>query len=195
MRILIVGAAGAIGQAACAALAHHEVTTAGRTTGDIRLDMTDAGAVQAAYARLGALDAVVSCAGDASFVPLKAHNPETMRLGLIQKVMGQVTLVLVGQHVLGAHASFTLTSGILDRDPVPCGTGAAIANGALAGFVRAGAIEMRQRINVVSPAVLEASVPRYGALFPGHRPVSEAEVGRAHLRAVEGAQTGQRLPG
>ncbi|MEM8577029.1 MAG: short chain dehydrogenase [Pseudomonadota bacterium] len=191
MRVLVIGAAGATGQAACAALGHHDLIRAGRRSGDVQVDMADDAAVKALLARLAPLEAVVSCAGDATFAPLAQQDADAMRLGLAQKVMGQVNLVLAGQHVLPPCGSFTLTSGILDREPVPCGTGAALANGALTGFVRSAAIELRQRINVVSPAVLEASLPRYGHLFPGHRPVSDAEVGRAYVRAVDGPQTGQ----
>ncbi|GHE04122.1 hypothetical protein U879_01655 [Defluviimonas sp. 20V17] len=110
-------------------------------------------------------------------------------LGLRQKVMGQVNLVLAGLDMISDAGSFTLTSGVLDR----AGTNAATANGALAGFVKSAAIEMPRglRINVVSPRLLDVSAPRYGALFPGHKPVSSDDVGLAYAKCVEGALTGQ----
>ncbi|WMS43265.1 hypothetical protein RDV64_02350 [Acuticoccus sp. MNP-M23] len=76
---------------------------------------------------------------------------------------------------------------------VLAGVGAATANGALGGFVVGSAVEMPRglRINVVSPGVLDVSVPRYGAWFPGHEPVASGRVGRAYAKSVEGAITGQ----
>jgi len=95
--------------------------------------------------------------------------------------------------VIADCGSFTLTSGVLDRDPIRMGTSAATANGALAGFVTGAAIEMPRglRINVVSPGMLDVSAPRYGAWFQGHKPVSSQDVGLAYAKCVEGALTGQ----
>jgi hypothetical protein len=104
-----------------------------------------------------------------------------------------VNLVLAGMNLVEDGGSFTLTSGVLDRDPVRMGVGAATANGAVGCFVRGAAIEMPRslRINVVSLGLLEMSVPRYGSWFPGHEPVSSKRVGRAYAKSVEGAITGQ----
>ncbi|MEM8822281.1 MAG: hypothetical protein AAGF30_01615 [Pseudomonadota bacterium] len=40
------------------------------------------------------------------------------------------------------------------------------------------------RLNVVSPELLDVSVPRYGTWFPGHEPVAAARVGRAYAKAL-----------
>ena len=194
MKIMIVGAYGDIGQAVCADLGQqHDLVRVGRTQGDLTTDISDIEAVRALYHKVGTLDAVVSCAGDASFVPLSEQTQDSFMLGLTQKVMGQVNLVLAGQDCVTSGGSFTLTSGVLDRDPVPSGTNAATANGALAGFVKSAAIELGRglRVNVVSPGLLEVSAPRYGALFPGHRPVSSVDVARAYRKSVEGRLTGE----
>jgi NAD(P)-dependent dehydrogenase (short-subunit alcohol dehydrogenase family) len=155
--------------------------------------MSDREAVDAMYAKLGTVDAVVSAAGDAHFAPLAEQTTETMMLGLRRKVMGQINLVLAGLGVVTEGGSFTLTSGVLDRDPIRMGVGAATANGALGGFVVGAAIEMPRglRVNVVSPGLLDVSVPRYGQWFPGHDPVEASRVGRAYAKSVEGAITGQ----
>ena len=194
MRILIVGANGDIGRVVCNTLVgRHELITAGRSSGDLQVDITDRASVDAMYAQVGQVDAVVSTAGDVHFGALPDFTQETFMVGLQNKVMGQVNLVLAGLDVLPDGGSFTLTSGVLDRDPIRMGTGAATANGALAGFVTGAAIEMPRglRINVVSPGLLEVSVPRYGAWFPGHMPVSSQAVGQAYVKSVEGAITGQ----
>ena len=194
MRIVVVGAAGDIGQAACEELGgRHELIKVGRTRGDHTLDVADLAAVKAFYARVGPVDAVVSCAGDATFAALTDFDQDSFMVGLRQKVMGQINLVLAGLDVVSDGGSFTLTSGVLDRDPIRMGTNAATANGALAGFVKSAAIEMPRglRVNVVSPGLLDTSVERYGPWFHGHKPVPAADVGLAYAKAVEGALTGQ----
>lgn len=194
MRIILVGASGDIGQAAFAALTdRHDIITVGRSTGDMQVDISDPAAVASMFHAIGPIDAVVSTAGDVRFLPLAEQTHETFRHGLHQKVMGQINLVLEGRQYVRHGGSFTLTSGILDRDPIVNGTGAALANGALGGFVVGAAIEMpnAQRINVVSPGMLETSAKRYGPWFAGHNPVCAKRVGRAYVKSVEGAQTGQ----
>ncbi len=194
MKVLLIGASGDIGTIALQALrAKNEVITAGRSQGDHTVDMSDPASVAALFHAVGTVDAVVSTAGDAHFAPLSEQTTETFMIGLQQKVMGQINLVLAGMDHVTDGGSFTLTSGVLDRDPIPMATNAAAANGALGGFVKAAAIELPrgQRINVVSPGVLEASLERYGAWFPGHDPVPSDRVGRAYVKCVEGAITGQ----
>lgn len=194
MRIIMVGASGDIGKVAFSELKQrHDVITVGRSSGDYQVDVSDRNAVKALYDTVGEFDAVVSCAGDATFAPLQELEQETFMIGLQQKVMGQVNLVLAGLDLIADGGSFTLTSGVLDRDPIRMGTNAATANGALAGFVKSAAIELERglRVNVVSPGLLDASAPRYGAWFHGHKPVSSHDVGLAYVKCVEGALTGQ----
>jgi NAD(P)-dependent dehydrogenase (short-subunit alcohol dehydrogenase family) len=114
-------------------------------------------------------------------------------LGLTNEVMGQVNLVLAGMGYVADGGSFTLTSGVLGRDPIRMGVGAATANGAIGGFVFGAAIEMPRglRINVLSPGLLEVSATRYADFFHGHEAVSSKRVGLAYAKSVEGALTGQ----
>ncbi len=88
---------------------------------------------------------------------------------------------------------FTLTSGVLNRDPIPGGSCAAAANGALDSFVLGAAVDMPRgiRINTVSPEVLEVSRAKYEGFFHGHVHVSNEAVGLAYSKAVEGCLTGQ----
>lgn len=194
MKIILVGALGDVGTAAHKELSsRHEVITAGRTSGDIRVDLASPESVEAMYRATGSVDAVVSAAGEVEFARLADMSVEKYRFGLENKALTQVGLVLAGLKTVREGGSFTLTSGILDRDPVLMGTGAAIANGALAGFVKSAAIDMpgNRRINVVSPGLLAVSADQYGAWFPGHELVSSKRVGLAYAKCVEGAITGQ----
>ena len=196
MRILVVGAAGTVGKAAVKALSsRHEIIRAGRSAGDLTVDLMDEESVRALYAWAGKLDAVIACAGHVHFGPVAAMSPEQFRKGLDDKLMGQINLVLLGLAHVNDGGSFTLTSGVLDRDPVRQGANAAAVNGAIGAFVKAAAIEMPRaiRINAVSPGLLEESEKKYEGFFPGHEPVSSARVGLAYVKSVEGALTGQVL--
>ena len=194
MRILVIGAEGAVGRAAVAALGgRHEIVKAGRSSGEVHVDIADSASIAAMYAKTGKLDAVVCCAGHAHFAPLNRMTEEQFLGGLKNKLMGQVNLVLKGHAHLNNGGSFTLTSGSLDRYPVRQGSNAATINAALGGFVRAAAIDLDRglRINLVSPALLDESAARLAALLPGHESISAARAGLAYVKSVEGGQTGQ----
>lgn len=194
MRILIVGATGAVGSAALEALkGRNEIVTAGRSSGDVTVDITDRGSIEAMYKKVGKVDAVVSTAGHVHFGPLAQMTHDQFMSGLKDKLMGQVNLVLAGLSNVSDGGSFTLTSGVLDRDPIRAGTNASTVNAALAGFVTGAAIELPRglRINVVSPGLLQVSAKKYEGYFPGHEPVSSERVGLAFVKSVEGAITGK----
>jgi len=194
MRILIVGGSGTVGQAAAKELSRrHEIVRAGRTSGDLTVDVMNEDSVKAMYAKLGKVDAIVTCVGHVHFGPVASMTPEQFRKGLNDKLMGQVNLVLLGMNNVNDNGSFTLTSGVLDRDPVRQGANAAAVNGAIGAFVKGAAIEMPRgiRINAVSPGLLEDSAVKYDGFFPGHEPVTAARVGLAYAKSVEGALTGQ----
>lgn len=194
MRILIVGGSGTVGKAAATELGRrHQIVRAGRSSGDLTVDVMSEESVKAMYAKLGKVDAIVTCVGHVHFGPVATMMPEQFRKGLNDKLMGQVNLVLLGMNNVNDNGSFTLTSGILDRDPVRQGANAAAVNGAIGGFVKGAAIEMPRgiRINAVSPGLLEDSAVKYDGFFPGHEPVSAARVGLAYAKSVEGALTGQ----
>jgi NAD(P)-dependent dehydrogenase (short-subunit alcohol dehydrogenase family) len=194
MRILIVGAEGTIGRAVTAALSgRHEVIKAGRKSGDVQVDIGDRRSIEALYAKIGKVDAVVAAAGHVHFGPLAEMTHDQFMSGLNNKLMGQVDLVLAGIAHVNDNGSFTLTSGILDRDPIRAGTNAATVNAALGGFVLGAAIELPRglRINVVSPALLDESAEKLGSWFPGQETVAAARVAKAYVKSVEGAITGK----
>ena len=194
MRILIVGAHGTLGQAAVAALkGRHEIITAGRSQGDLTVDLLDSRSIADMYKKAGKLDAVITCTGHAHFGPLAGMTEDQFMVGLKDKLMGQVNIVLIGQALINDRGSFTLTGGVLDRDPIRKGANASAVNGALNAFAMSAAVELERgiRINVVSPTVLEASAKKYEGYFPGHVPVSSERVGFAYVKCVEGAITGQ----
>lgn len=194
MRVILVGAGGTLGAAVLGHLeANHDVVTAGRSSGDVRVDLTDAESILAMYAEVGSFDAVVSAAGAVTFAPLEDMNESEFEVGLRSKLMGQVNLVLLGRDLISDAGSFTLTSGVLSHDPVRCGSSASMVNAAIDGFVRAAAIELPRgiRINSVSPTLVTESRPVIGAFFPGFRTVSASDAALGYVRGVDGDQTGQ----
>lgn len=194
MKILIVGATGAIGTFVAAALSErHEIVKAGSKSGDVQVDIKEAGSIRKMFDKIGKVDAVIAAVGKVHFGELAKMTEAEIGIGLKDKLMGQVNLVLIGRDHVNDSGSFTLTSGILSHDPIRFGVGASLVNGALDSFVRAAAIEMPRgiRINAVSPGVLEESLPSYGPYFLGHEAVPGKRVANAYVKSVDGALTGQ----
>ncbi|KQT54795.1 short-chain dehydrogenase [Aureimonas sp. Leaf454] len=194
MRVVLIGASGTIGQAIDAELgARHEIVRVNRTSGDATVDMTDALSVKALFETIGAFDALVCASGKVHFGALQDFTPELYAVGLGHKLMGQVNLVTFGTPWIRDGGSFTLTSGLLNDDPILEGVSAAMVNGAIDGFVRGAAVALPRglRINVVSPTVITQSMPSYGPFFRGVKPVPADEAALAYARSVEGAHTGR----
>lgn len=194
MKILLVGASGTIGRAVAAELAQrHDIIAAGRTSGDVTMDITDEASIRAAYETVGTVDAVVSAAGHVKFAPFEDMHAADYDIGIRDKLMGQVNLVLIGREFIADGGSFTLTTGVLDSDPIRMGSSASMVNGAVNAFVVAAAIEMPRgtRINVVSPGVITEAMADYAPFFRGFEPVPAARAALAYAKSVEGAQTGQ----
>lgn len=194
MKIIIIGATGLIGSAVVKELSpRHEIITLANTSGDLRVDICNEKSIEAMYQQVGKVDAVISTAGKVIFDDFKNLTPEKYQVGLQDKLMGQVNLVRIGMDYLNDHGSFTLTSGVLNVDPIRTGTSASMINGALEGFVRSAAIELPRnlRINVVSPTVITEALPKYGPYFRGFKSVSVADAALAYSKSVEGLQTGQ----
>lgn len=193
MKIIIVGASGTIGKRVASALEKdHEIIKVGAKSGDIQADITSPASIENLFKQAGSFDALVSMAGDAYFGPLKTATDKEFNIGIHSKLMGQINLVLIGQHYINPKGSFTLTSGSLTEDPVLSGANASVANGGIDAFARAAAIELENgvRINAVSPTVVEDS-PGYFPYFPGQIPVSMERVVNGYIKSILGAGTGQ----
>ncbi len=194
MRILVVGAGGTLGRAVVAELSQrHEIVTAGRSSGDVRVDITDSAGIAAMYAGIGPLDAVACAAGSVHFAPLADMTEASYEIGLRDKLMGQVNLARLAVGALRDGGSITLIGGILAEQPILAGASASMVNRALEGFVLAASIELPRgiRINIVSPTVFVESLESYGPFFRGFEAVPVARAALAYSRSVEGAQTGQ----
>ena len=191
MKILIVGANGLLGSGAVAALSKdNEIIQASRS-GDVSVDLTDPASIAAMYQQVGKVDAVISATGVVPFKTLTELTLADYHAGIDDKVLGQVELVRQGLDFVTDGGSFTLTTGITERAPIPTGAVASLANGALESFVLAAAIEMPRgmRINVVSPSVL-VEATGYHPYFVGFEQVTLKAVGKAYAKSVNGKKNG-----
>ncbi|MDJ0986309.1 MAG: short chain dehydrogenase, partial [Desulfobacterales bacterium] len=194
MKLLIIGGNGTIGKKVASHFTQkHEIIIAGRNSGDVTVDITDATSIEAMFNTVGKLDAVLCIAGEAKWAPFDALTEDDFYIGLKSKLMGQVNTVRIGQEYLNSGGSFTLTTGILADHPVVMTTSAAMVNGAIHSFVKAAALELKNelRINVVSSGLVEDAVEKYEAYFPGHNPIPMQKVINGYVRSVEGKGTGE----
>ncbi len=194
MRVAVIGATGTIGRAVAAALAaRHDIVKVGKTSGEYQVDIASADSIKRLFEAVGPLDGVVSAAGDAKFADFAALTDEDFRFSLANKLMGQVNLVRIGAAYLRDGGSFTLTSGLLSREPMRGSAAISLVNGALDGFTRAAALELPRnlRINVVSPTWVIETLKAFG-MDPSIGMPAE-RVALAYVASVEGTRTGEVL--
>ena len=193
MKIIIVGATGTIGKHVTAELSkRHVVIKASVKRGDVIVDITSRSSIEQMFTQVGQFDALVSTVGNVYFGDFNSMGEEDFYLGIRNKMMGQINLVMVGKDFISDNGSFTLTSGILADDPIKDGAAFSMVNGAINGFVTGAAIELKRgvRINAVSPGVVEEAKELF-PFFPGHNPVSMERVFRGYVKSVEGKVNGQ----
>ena len=194
MKVVVIGATGTIGRAVAEALAgKHEVVRVSRSEGDHTADIEDSPSLVALFNAVGPVDAVVCCAGRASFKPLEQLGEPDFHLGLNSKLMGQVNLVRLGMRHVRDGGSFTLTSGVLAWEPMPGGAAISPVNAAVEAFARAAALELPRgiRVNVVSPPWVSETLQAMGQ-DPAHGMPAE-KLAQVYVQAVEGTQNGATL--
>lgn len=196
MRIVIIGISGTIGTAVNSLLeATHEVIGVSHTRAETKLDMTRLASIKKTLEAIGTFDALVVAAGAIAFNNFVDMTEEEWAVGINNKLMGQVNLTQIALNYLSPKGSITLTTGVLSRESVAQGTSASMINGALEHFVKSVATELPNgiRINAVNPSILEESVEKYGAFFPGFKPVPSRTVALAYQKSIEGVETGRTI--
>jgi NAD(P)-dependent dehydrogenase (short-subunit alcohol dehydrogenase family) len=194
MKVLVVGATGTIGRAVCEAMSkRHEVLRIGHTNGDFQVDITSCESIARMFRNTGSFDALVCTAGLAKLGKLEEMSEADFLTGVENKLMGQINLVRLGLKYVHAGGSFTLTSGVLAREPIPGSAAIAMVNGGIEAFVHAAALEMpkKVRINAVSPIYVKETLVMMGMGSLGGMPVSDTA--RAYVEAVEGRHNGETL--
>ena len=194
MKVVIIGASGTIGRAVVDELSpRHEIIKVGRKSGDVNVDITSTESITKMYEAIGSFDALVATTGNVHFGDLNQMSEQDYYIGIKDKLMGQVNLVLIGKNYINESGSFTLTSGVVSHDPIKYGSSASMVNAAVDGFVIGAAIELPKgiRLNSVSPGVVLESMDSYGDFFRGHEPVAVARVALTFSKSVEGLLSGK----
>jgi NAD(P)-dependent dehydrogenase (short-subunit alcohol dehydrogenase family) len=193
MKVIVIGSSGIIGSAVVRALeGRHQVVGASRH-GELRVDLEDPTSIEALFAAVWDVDAVVCCAGGGAFKPLAQLSDQDFAFSLNNKLMGQVRVIRAALQVVKEGGSITVTSGAAAQRPSPGAAVYSLVNAALEGFVRAAALEAPRgvRVNAVSPPWVDETLARLGMQAPEHLPA--AQVAKAYVAAVEGKYQGAVL--
>ena len=156
MKIIVIGATGTIGSEVVKALSQnkHEVVRASRS-GEVKVNIDDPPTIRALFDKVQGVDAVICCAGNATFKPFSELTDADYELGLRSKLTGRVSVARIAKDHLREQGSIVLTTGVLAMHPMPGSASISLVNAGLEGFVRAAALEMPRglRINAVSSSV------------------------------------------
>jgi NAD(P)-dependent dehydrogenase (short-subunit alcohol dehydrogenase family) len=167
------------------------VIRASRDSGT-RVDLEAPASIDALFATVGTVDAVICCAASGQLTPLAAPSGDEFTLGLKGKLRGQAVLLRRALRHVRDGGSVTLTSGVF-HEPTPGGSFGALVNAGLEAFVQAAAIEMPRglRVNVVSPGWATETLEKLGMDTRRGTPLSD--VTHAYVQAVTGDMQGQIL--
>lgn len=194
-RALVIGGHGTLGKAIVAKLNELsvEVVTAGRSSGDYQVDITSTDSIKALFDTVQNIDYVIVAAGQTHYAKLEELTPENNMISVQSKLLGQVNIVLIGQHYVNNNGSFTLVSGIIKDHPIAQGASSAMANGAIDAFAKAAAYELPRgiRLNSVSPNLFEESAEKYRDFFIGFNPVPVERVANTFIQSAMGIETAQ----
>ena len=118
MKLLIIGGKGTIGKKVSAHFAKkHEITIAGRTSGDVRVEIADSNSIADMFDSIGKIDAILCIAGEAKWASFDSLTEDDFYIGLRSKLMGQVNLVRIGQDYLNTGGSLSLPRDNLPISP------------------------------------------------------------------------------
>jgi NAD(P)-dependent dehydrogenase (short-subunit alcohol dehydrogenase family) len=192
VKVVVIGGTGTIGREVVKALSgRHEVVTAGRRSGDLRVDINSTDSIRALYRAVGRFDALVSTPGGGAWKPLARLTDADFQMSISNKLMGQVNLVRLGLEQVNDGGSFTLSSGVLAQEPTPGSVAVSLVNAGIEGFGRAAALELPRgvRLNVVSPPWVEETLQALG--MQGVPGMPAERVAAAYVESVEGKRNGE----
>lgn len=196
-RALVIGGNGTLGKAVVVKLRDYsvEVITAGRQSGDVQVDMTSTESITTLFETVRNIDYVIVAAGQTHYAKLEELTPENNMISVQGKLLGQVNIVLIGQHYINDKGSFTLVSGIIQDHPIEKGASSAMVNGAIDSFAKAAAFELPRgiRLNSVSPNLFVESAEKYKDFFIGFNPVPVEKVANTFIQSALGIETAQNF--
>lgn len=192
MKIIVIGASGTIGSAVADALAArgHEVLRASRS-GQVQVDVDDVASIDAMFAKVDAIDAVVSCANgtpakwQALFRPVD-QIAEAQLSVLFDGIRARVHFIQVARrHV---KQCIVMTTGALSQHPVPGSAAISMMAAGTEAFVKGVALEPGTRINCVAPPWVKETMEKMGMDSATGLPA--AALAESYVKLVEGTQNG-----
>ena len=192
-KILVIGAAGLIGERVVEALGEEHCIRASRNWGE-RVDISDPKSLAALFERVGELDGIVCTGGAARYKPWDQLTDEDWTFSLANKLLGQVNVVRYGVKNVKSGGAITLTTGLAAQYPSPGSAIITTVNAAVEAFVRAAAAEpsISVRVNAVSPGWVAETLQAMGRDPAGGIPA--AEVAQVVVRQLREGPSGSVAP-
>ena len=198
MKVILIGATGVIGNIILAELKKYQnievITVSRKGKTNFNIDIASLEQIKDLYAKVKNFDAVINAAGDCWIGPFEEMTEENWYVGIRNKMMGQINLVMAGKDLINDKGSFTLTSGFLSDDPIKGTINYSIANGGIDNFVFAASIELDRgiRINAVSPGlVADSNDGNMNTPAIAQFPVSHSRIAHAYYKSAFGYLSGQ----
>lgn len=190
MKIIVIGSTGTIGSAVVKALAGHEVIGLHRKSTPA-IDIEKPATIEAAFAAIGKVDAVISCTGTGAFAPLEKLGDADFDRSLRSKLMGQVNVIRHAIKHVNDNGSITVTSGSMAREPVPGGAAISMINAGVEGFAIGAALEAPRgiRINAIAPPWIAETLAAMKMDASNGQPADVAA--KVYAGVVTGSQRGQ----
>jgi NAD(P)-dependent dehydrogenase (short-subunit alcohol dehydrogenase family) len=176
-KVVIIGGSSGIGLAVARSCLHHgaSVVLCGRSAdrladasadlgaGDrvrvAELDVTDPVSAGELFHSLGGFSHLVVTAADLPVAPVSNLTQDQVIRAVRSKIIGPLFAAQQAVAWMPDRGSITFTSGIAAARPMPGGSLAAIANGALNSMVRALALELAPvRVNAISPGWVDTPI-------------------------------------
>ncbi|GGP58349.1 short chain dehydrogenase [Shewanella algicola] len=193
MKIVLIGATGMIGKAVAQELHDHDVISVGYNNGDYQVDIEDIASIEALFASIGQVDAVISTTGLIAFAPITELSQAQIVMTVNNKLIGHIALFQVAQKYICKGGSFTMTSGYLAQHPMVGSSVISVVNAGLDSFAKAAALEFGNalRTNTVSPHFVKETMELMG--MDSTDGVSAADTAKAYRVAIETNVSGAAL--
>jgi NAD(P)-dependent dehydrogenase (short-subunit alcohol dehydrogenase family) len=192
-KILVIGAAGLIGEEVVKTLGESECIRASRSSAE-RVEISDPKTLAALFGRVGTVDGIICTGGAARFEPWAELTDDDWTFSLANKLLGQINVVRYGFKSVRPGGAITLTTGLASQYPAPGSAIITTVNAAVEAFVRAAAAEpsISVRVNAVSPGWVSETLQAMGR-NPAEG-IPAAEVAKITVRQFREGATGSVVP-
>ena len=190
MKIVVIGSTGTLGSAVVTLLKkEHRVVGASRSSG-LTVDLEDPHTMATIFKEHPDVDAILCVAGHGAFGQLDALSDAEIKMGMDNKLLGQINLVRLARKYMKENGVVVLTTGILAQNPNPQSSMLTMINRGLEGFVEAASMDMpkHMKLHAVSPPLAQETAEKMGW---GGGGVPAAEIATLYQKALTSPQQGK----